>query len=433
MAKMTCTAVGDMILQRRLPLGPEGYEGFAAVRDYIRAAEFRFGNLETTVHCYECPPTEIGGGGYLCAAPETLDIVKAFGLNALNTGNNHTLDFTQDGAVKTLEYLDLAGLAHAGSGRNLAEAAQPVYLDLPGGRYALIGMATVYREYEMAGEQTKNMMGRPGLNGLRYQTEYHVTAQQMQVLKEIAEQTGMNGAKDISRKEGFSPALREKEFWFGGLSFFEDEAPCRITRMDKRDFARVKDAIEEARYLADYVIVSLHSHDLEGEKKENPDMYLREFARAVIDAGADAVIGHGPHLLRPVEIYQGKPIFYSLGNFILMNLNLPRSPKQQFEKYGLEPSANMAALYRAVTANETRGLHNDPRMMQAVIPYWEAENGRLTKLRFLPVELGYGLPARSCGWPRFVPDCGALEFLKEISAPYGTEIIIKDGMGEAVL
>lgn len=43
---------------------------------------------------------------------------------------------------------------------------------------------------------------------------------------------------------------------------------------------------------------------------------LRRWARAVIDAGADAVVGHGPHVLRGVEFYQGRPIAYSLGNFL---------------------------------------------------------------------------------------------------------------------
>jgi hypothetical protein len=43
---------------------------------------------------------------------------------------------------------------------------------------------------------------------------------------------------------------------------------------------------------------------------------LRRWARVVIDAGADAVVGHGPHVLRGVEFYRGRPIFYSLGNFV---------------------------------------------------------------------------------------------------------------------
>ena len=42
---------------------------------------------------------------------------------------------------------------------------------------------------------------------------------------------------------------------------------------------------------------------------------MTEIAHAAIDAGADIVIGHGPHYSLPVEVYHGKPIFYGLGSF----------------------------------------------------------------------------------------------------------------------
>ncbi len=66
--------------------------------------------------------------------------------------------------------------------------------------------------------------------------------------------------------------------------------------------------------MADWVIVTVHNH--EGGATENePSDHIREFAHAVIDAGADVFTGHGPHQDRGIEIYNGKPIFYSLGNF----------------------------------------------------------------------------------------------------------------------
>jgi len=435
MKKMTCSAVGDMLLQFMLPLGnEEGYEGFAPVRDFIRQADFCFGNLETTVHNYECPPAHIGGGGYLCAEPRTLDVLKAYGLNILSTANNHALDFTQEGTVRTVEHLDAAGFAHSGSGKNLYEASKPAYLDTPSGRYALISCGTMYRENEMAGEQTKNLLGRPGINGLRYEEKYFIRKEQMDVLKQIAKETYINGAKDISRAEGFSPALKEGEFWFGGISFYEAEEPGRVTKINPRDLKRVTDMIEEAGYYADHVVVSFHSHDLELGKKEAPDMYLKEFARACIDAGAHAVIGHGPHLLRPVEIYKGCPIFYSLGNFILMNHLSMRVPHQQYEKYACSPMENMKTVMYAVSANETRGLRGEHRMMESVIPYWEMEDGKLTKLILMPVELGYGQKSYECGWPVFRPDLDIIQNLAEMSEEYGTKIIVReDGIGEVVL
>ncbi|HEU4569969.1 MAG TPA: CapA family protein, partial [Gemmatimonadales bacterium] len=50
--------------------------------------------------------------------------------------------------------------------------------------------------------------------------------------------------------------------------------------------------------------------------KGEPRGDLRRFTHAVIDAGADVVVGHGPHVLRGIEFYRGRPIAYSMGNFL---------------------------------------------------------------------------------------------------------------------
>ncbi|MBI4541963.1 MAG: CapA family protein, partial [Gemmatimonadetes bacterium] len=64
---------------------------------------------------------------------------------------------------------------------------------------------------------------------------------------------------------------------------------------------------------ADLVVLSIHAGD---EYTPLPDQRLVDFVRGAVDAGADIVLGHHPHVLRPVEWYRGKPIAYSLGNFI---------------------------------------------------------------------------------------------------------------------
>ncbi|AJE04726.1 CapA family protein [Geobacter pickeringii] len=74
----------------------------------------------------------------------------------------------------------------------------------------------------------------------------------------------------------------------------------------------VREDIRRARARADYVVVSFHWG---AERAEFPKQYQMETGRAAIDAGADAVIGHHPHVLQGIEFYRGKPILYSLGNF----------------------------------------------------------------------------------------------------------------------
>ncbi|ANA39074.1 MULTISPECIES: CapA family protein [Geobacter] len=70
--------------------------------------------------------------------------------------------------------------------------------------------------------------------------------------------------------------------------------------------------IRRVRSSADHVVVSFHWGQ---ERAALPSPHQIEAAHRAIDAGADVVIGHHPHVLQGIEIYRGKPIFYSLGNF----------------------------------------------------------------------------------------------------------------------
>ncbi len=95
--------------------------------------------------------------------------------------------------------------------------------------------------------------------------------------------------------------------------------------VDVRDLARARRLVEDASAQADFVIISFHGgaegpdaqhvpRATEEYYKENRgDVYA--FAHAVVDAGADMVLGHGPHVTRGMELYKDRLIAYSLGNF----------------------------------------------------------------------------------------------------------------------
>ncbi len=76
---------------------------------------------------------------------------------------------------------------------------------------------------------------------------------------------------------------------------------------------KMTEAVKEARQQADFVIVSMHAGD---EYSIKPNDSQISFAHSAIDAGADLVIGHHPHVVQTIEEYKNKYIFYSLGNFI---------------------------------------------------------------------------------------------------------------------
>jgi poly-gamma-glutamate synthesis protein (capsule biosynthesis protein) len=79
------------------------------------------------------------------------------------------------------------------------------------------------------------------------------------------------------------------------------------------NLSTVKSQVAAAKKQADYVIVSFHWGV---ERKYNPTSTQVRFGRGAIDAGADAVLSHHPHVIQGVEYYKGKLIAYSLGNFV---------------------------------------------------------------------------------------------------------------------
>lgn len=86
-----------------------------------------------------------------------------------------------------------------------------------------------------------------------------------------------------------------------------------VAQVSRENIEKIKGDIKLAKELTDLVIVSLHAGD---EYEAGPNQNQTAFARAFIDAGADLVVGSHPHVVQGEEEYQGKKIFYSLGNFV---------------------------------------------------------------------------------------------------------------------
>ena len=95
--------------------------------------------------------------------------------------------------------------------------------------------------------------------------------------------------------------------------------------MNLNDYETMQDIVHKLDSLCDVVIVSFHGGG-EGTAYQHvtrkKDFYIEqdrgnvyEFAHLAVDAGADVVLGHGPHVTRGVEVYDGKFIAYSMGNF----------------------------------------------------------------------------------------------------------------------
>lgn len=427
--KMKFTAAGDMLIQRVISTE---YDGFREVSDYIRKGDARFFNFESIIYKDGIWGNQFNGGSHHYSDPKTLKIAETYGFNMMSFANNHTLDWGYGGLIATLEALKNTDLVHTGVGMNLDEAAAPAYLETPTGRVALISMASsIANPAAMAGRQSRRVPGRPGVNALRTHQYMEVTQEQMDMLRQIADVSGINAARDISKAEGYVALTDEKTLDFDWrISFRLGDKTKFHTNLVEADMKRLEKSIYEAKAQADYILVSIHSHELSGTAKENPADFIVEFAHRCIDLGAHAVLGHGPHLLRPLEIYKNRPIFYSLGDFMLHNESVTFAPEDMYEKYGLTSDDPVCEIYRKRSRNYTVGLLTDHRMMEAVIPYFEMEDGELTHLELMPIELGFGEPRYRLGNPKFRTDRGIIERYAQMSAPYGTQITVnEDGIG----
>ena len=418
-----CTATGDAMITRRLPIEGE-YDGFSEVREFILKGDFRFGNLETTVHNFESYGGAQSGGSWLCSPPGVIKDMRKFGMNVLCTANNHAMDYAYGGLLKTIEYLEKEDFVFTGTGRTLSDASRPVYLDTVSGRYALIGCTMTFNPECMAGEQTASLPGRPGVNGIRVTKKFRLPKEELEHLKRIADTLSLNASADIIRAEGYLPQLKEGEQPFAQMMFEAGDKAEVVSTINPVDMKRITDAIAEARFMADYVVVAMHIHLIEGKIKEAVDQVSIDFSRNCIDAGADAVIGTGPHLLRPMELYKGKPVFYCLGDFINQLETIQRAPDGMFAKQKLNGNERLDVLFNNRSGNGKRGLSYSKVMFESVIPYWECENGELTKMLLLPIEEHFSLPRSRNGWPRKDTGSNIMERFAEMSKPWGVDIEI---------
>lgn len=426
MKNMTFIATGDAFVTQRIPA--EGYEGFEALRDIIRAHDVGFSNLEMTFHNSEGTPAAVSGGTWAMADPRCLDDMRSYGFNLFTTANNHTGDYGEGGVMATIRHLRERDMVFSGTGASLEEASRACYLESRKGRVALVSACSTFHVSSMAGGQSGSMPGRPGLSPLRFTTTYHVTRPHFDMVKELAKITYVNAYNDYGIKLGYVNPNPEDVTVFGSHRFALAEEDRVETAPLERDMARIEEEVREARRQADVVLVSLHVHETDFDDFAVPPAFLEKAAKRCIDAGASAVIGHGPHELRGVELYRGGLILYSLGNFIFQTETISVQPYEAYANKGLPIDTKVGAYMDRRSKNGTAGYPTQEDIWRSVMASWTMEEDRITQVRFHPISLGMDQPRTHRGRP--VPgDEGVLRHLAELSRPFGTEIRIADNMG----
>jgi hypothetical protein len=441
---ITMALTGDSLIDRPMTMFRE--EGFLGVRDILLGADVRFTNGETLFHNYENSPASLTGM-WERADPSIIKDLQWMGINLMASANNHAYDFGENGVLTNIRYLDAAGMAHAGTGSNYAEAVAPAYLETLKGRVALVAATTSGDVESRAGEQRGDMKGRPGVNYIRWMIEWTVDREAFDCLKRVAEQfkwdqgDGSVRAYTIDKNEPADTV----NFWSVNRGMpasdksrqFLDDPPARFilgTSFERHTFLHTADlqrnvkSVSDAHRMADWVIYSVHNHE-GGKSNDEPSEHVEALAHAVIDAGADVFVGHGPNITRGIEIYKGRPIFYSLGNLFREETVL-RVPEEAMPFYGLGLENSRGDFNDARDAVDDKEARR--RGMQCVIAVTSFKGKRLEKIEIYPIDLGAGLPVSEAGRPVLAKGQEAHEILERIqrlSLPFHTRIEIQGDVG----
>ena len=442
--EISIALAGDTIPTRRLSVFRE--ERFLKVREILHQADATFTNLEAPVHRYldGGHQQKSGGGTYMTTEPEILDELKWLGIKMLACGSSHADDYGPDGILKTIDYLDAAGIVHAGSGRHLAEARSPGFLETPKGRVALVAAASTHTDGARAGEQRRDTAGFPGVNGLRHREVFEVDPPTLDALIRTGEALGW-GAELARQRELGHPGSKGNEdtYNFLGHTFKTGPEFAIHTYANPADIQENLRQVAYARANADRVIVSLHCHEQGGPTYKTAARrsgvealadFAVDFAHQSIDAGADVVAGHGPQLQLGVEIYKGRPIFYGLGIFIFQLETVRYLPQEAYDRYGLESQATPFDFLDARDAGETRGHPADLLQLQweQAFSVCDFDGPDLKEIRVYPIELGFGKPRPQRGRPLLAEGEAAeriIERVARISKTLGTGVEYRGGIG----
>jgi hypothetical protein len=429
---------GEAMISRGLR--PFREERFLALRELLHSADVRFVNGEMLFHNYEDPPTYLSQT-YMRCDPRFIGDLQWFGVNLMSCANNHAYDFGEHGVLTNIRSLDTAGLAHAGTGRNLAEAVAPTYLDTPNGRVALVSATSSARANSRAGEQRRDMQGRPGANLVRWINEWTLDASAFDAFSRVAREFNWsqrlpawwNRAFDLEEDDAVSFGDRNS-LGVGSedlaARFLRGTSFERHTKIHQADLQRNVQSVAEARRMADWVIFSIHNHE-GGATNDEPADHIRMLAHAVVEAGADVVIGHGPHRDRGIEIHQGRPIFYSLGNFIMQNDTIALMPHDSMVLQGLGHEHTPSDLFDKRARSRHPEEAPGPGWWSAV-PVVSFKARRLSEIRLHPIELGWGLPRSQFGRPLLANGelaAAALERFRKLSEPFHTPLEIRGDTG----
>ncbi|HEY1518016.1 MAG TPA: CapA family protein [Solirubrobacteraceae bacterium] len=433
--RFTLAVTGDSTVNMRISACQD--PGFLSLIGLVRGADAAFTHVEATMHEFAGPelyPAAEGGWVWMRSPSFAADELRWAGFDIVSLASNHSLDYSYGGLFATWKALAAAGLVHAGTGRNLAQARAPVYLDTPKARVALISISATFPSWARAGEQRHDFPGRPGLNPLRW--HYAGDRDCLDAVRRVAVQLGWWVTEDDRNLIIHPPGIHNS---YQRLILSDDSQLTMVA--DEDDVEGNLTSIREARRSADVVIVQLHNHEWDpvSGSLAVPPPFVPTFARAAIDAGASVFVAQGSHApLRGLELYRGRPILYDPGDFVKMGRTIPLQPADFYLRPDYSPEARTAATFGEGLAakaaadrpfNPPAAYSKEPGVVVALCHF--SSTLELQELELVPASF-LTAPRSALGAPALATGQAAeavLRHLQELSAPFGTEIGIEDGRG----
>lgn len=438
----TVAAVGDLTIMR--PIGNTADPDTQAALKLIRDADLGFGNMESNI---SDPPFYTGPLRGFMGVKEVAADIRSWGIRVVTKAGNHGFDSGPEGLMATTRLLEEAGVQYAGSGRNLAEARAPRFLELPAGRIGIMGLFSVGFGTAFAGPPLNDNATRagdawgnytpaqPGQATLRVDQAYNVTQADIDDLQRI--QNSLYVVNDEITTPRKAPSKERVSTITVGNSTYTVGTPGRITHtIDPEDLRQALRSVRGGKQYADFMLATIHSHNGKWaaeafpEETSTPD-FLIELAHKSIDNGADAFMGHGPHALRGIEIYKGRPIFYGLGQFVRQSdWRTPTRP--DFEQFKTTPdTTDLTQAELGVLRTAGPGFRHR-EMYESIIAISKFDKGALREIHIHPVDLGFDRPLSQVGIPRLAHGAQAariLAHMQKVSAPFGTRIAIVGEVG----
>jgi poly-gamma-glutamate synthesis protein (capsule biosynthesis protein) len=420
---MRIALAGDLLVTRRLRGAIDsGY--LSSLTAVTEAADLAIANLETLLHDYSSPASAVSGGSWLRAEPDIASELREIGFAMLARANNHAMDFGVAALLETSRHLKHAGVHHAGAGTCLADALAPAVYDTASGRVALVSACSTLPVGAEATRPRGAIPGRCGIAPLRHHMRYTVPEPVLRTLREV---TGACLIEPGSNPEGVAIG---RHLFVGGDGYAVSSDP------DTEDLESLVESVAEARRVADMVLVSIHSQECDDDPNwYRPPRFLRLAARRVADAGAIAVFGHGPHILRGLEVHRGVPILYSLGTLFFQNDVLARYPDDARRAYGLPPYPPCEVGDRVVEARKLASagydFRADSRFSQTVVAVIDGDSAGCAELTLVPFTVDPSESLTVRGLPRRADDRSAAQIinrLTHLSADLGVTLRSCDGV-----